>query len=66
MVEDYFTQAAAYAVAHDFLFDTNIEQCVILIANSDNIQAKKVIKSGEDFVYYKEKWLNLLDEYYKD
>ena len=65
-MEDYFTQAAAYAVAHDFLFDTNIEQCVILIANSDNIQAKKIIKSGEDFVYYKERWLNLLDEYYKD
>lgn len=65
-MEDYFIQAAAYACAHDYLFDTNIEQCAILIANSSDITAKKVIKSGDDFKYYKDLWIGRLESYYAD
>jgi len=65
-MEDYFTQAAAYAVAHDYLFNTNIEQCVIFVANSSNITAKKVIKAGDDFKFYKDKWIDILDQYYSE
>lgn len=65
-MEDYFIQAAAYAVAHDFLFDTDIKQCVIFIANSSDITAKEVIRGGEEFKKYKDMWLDMLDKFYRD
>ena len=63
-MEDYFVQASAYAVAHDYLFDTEINQCVIMVANSDNVSVKVVIRSGDEFKKYKEMWLDILDSYY--
>lgn len=63
-LEDYYIQSAAYAVAHDALFGTDIQQCVILIANSSDQSARKFIKSGSDFVHYKNAWLDRLDSFY--
>ena len=59
-MESYFYQCAAYAVAHDYLFNTDITQAVILICNSDDISAREIIVAGEDFKQYKMKWLDMV------
>lgn len=60
-MEDYFVQSAAYAIAHDYLFDTQINQSLILIGNSSTGKAKKILKDGDDFKAYKSQWLSRLE-----
>ena len=35
-IEDYFLQLAGYAVAHNYLYTTNIQQGVVLMCTKDN------------------------------
>lgn len=62
-MESYFYQCAAYAVAHDYLFNTDITQAVILICNSDDISAREIIVSGDEFKQYKLKWLDMVYQF---
>lgn len=64
-LENYKLQCAAYAVAHDYLFNTNIEQSVILICNSDVVATKEIIIGGKEFTSYKERWINMVEEFVK-
>lgn len=59
----YKLQCAAYAVAHDYLFNTNIEQAVILICNSDDISAREIITNGQEFQNFKNEWINIMDSF---
>lgn len=62
-MDNYKLQCAAYAVAHDFLFDTNIEQAVILICNSDDITAREIIIDGADFIDAKNRWIDMIESF---
>jgi len=62
-IEDYKLQLAAYATAHDCIYDTKIEQGVILMCTPDNYFQRFII-NGNQFREYKWKWLDKIDHYY--
>ena len=63
-IEDYYYQGVAYATAHDCIYGTNIEQCVIMMCTPDLFYQQFVL-NGSRFRQYKWKWLWRLSEYYK-
>jgi hypothetical protein len=63
-IGDYYLQLAAYATAHDAVYNTNIEQGVILMCTPD-LYFQKFVLNGARFRQYKWEWLRRLDEYYK-
>jgi genome maintenance exonuclease 1 len=62
-IEDYKLQLAGYAVAHDYVYKTSIEQGVILMVTPDNFFQRFII-NGSQFREYKWKWLERVDKYY--
>ena len=62
-IGDYFLQSAAYAMAHDAVYGTNIEQGVILMCSRDGFFQHFVIE-GEEFREAKHQFLRRLDEFY--
>ena len=64
-ITDYYLQGAAYATAHDCIYNTNIEQTVILICTPDNF-FQRFIVNGQRFKHYKSEWLKRVDRYYSD
>ena len=63
-VEDYFMQLAAYAMAHNQVYKTEITQGVILMCTPDNYFQKFQVK-GKEFIKYQHKFLEKVDQYYK-
>ncbi len=63
-IEDYFIQSAAYAMAHDVIYGTCIDQGVILMCSKDGF-FQKFTSTGKEFTRYKHKFLSKVDEYYK-
>jgi len=63
-IEDYYYQGVAYATAHDFIYGTRIEQCVIMMCTPDLFYQQFVL-NGSRFRQYKWLWLWRLSEYYK-
>jgi len=63
-IEDYYLQGAAYATAHDCIYNTKIEQGVILMCTPDNFFQRFII-NGNQFREYKWKWLERVDYYYR-
>ena len=63
-IEDYFMQLAAYAMAHNHVYDTKIQSGVILMCTKDNYFQKFIVKDGE-FQQYMWKWLKRVDKYKK-
>ena len=64
-IEDYFTQLGAYAMAHNYVYGTKIDQGVILMCTPDCYFQKFVIR-GKEFVKYQHNFLRRLDQYYKE
>ena len=62
-ITDYYLQGAAYASSHDCIYNTKIEQTVILIATPDNF-FQRFIVNGNRFREFKWEWLRRLDAYY--
>jgi genome maintenance exonuclease 1 len=62
-IQDYKLQLAAYATAHDCIYNTNIEQGVILMCTPD-LYFQRFIINGSQFREYKWKWLEKVDQYY--
>ena len=62
-IEDYYLQGAAYATAHDCIYNTNIEQIVVLMCTPDNFFQRFII-NGQRFRDYKSEWLRRVDAYY--
>ena len=62
-VEDYFMQLAAYAMAHNQVYKTEITQGVILMCTPDNYFQKFQVK-GKEFIKYQHKFLEKVDQYY--
>jgi genome maintenance exonuclease 1 len=63
-IEDYFIQSAAYAMAHDVIYSTCIDQGVILMCSKDGF-FQKFISTGKEFTKYKHKFLEKVDQFYK-
>jgi ATP-dependent exoDNAse (exonuclease V) beta subunit len=61
-IEDYFLQGAAYSLAHNEMFGTNIRQIAILMVDRDSNFQEFVVKDAE-FDHYCEQWANRLMEY---
>jgi len=63
-IEDYFLQLAAYAMAHDVIYGTCIDQGVILMCSKDGF-FQKFTSNGADFTRFKHKFLGRIDQFYK-
>jgi len=64
-IEDYKLQLAAYALAHNEVYGTNIMKGVNLICTKDNY-FQEFIFEGEEFKQAKYEWLRRVDEYYNN
>jgi len=62
-IEDYFLQMAAYGMAHDAVYNTQIEQGVILMCSKDGYFQEFVIE-GKEFREAKYAFLKRLDQFY--
>ena len=62
-IEDYYLQIAAYAMAHDYVHESNIEQGVIMICTPD-LYYQEFVVSGAELRRYKHKFLKRLDMYH--
>jgi genome maintenance exonuclease 1 len=72
-IEDYFLQLAAYALAHDETYGTNIEQGIILMAVQPKLLADQTystpeylefVVEGEEFAKWKNEWIKRVELYY--
>ena len=63
-MEEYFLQLAAYAIAHDWQYKTNIDSIIVLLAIR-NGQFEKTLISQDDLESYKLKWLSRLEKFHK-
>ena len=63
-IEDYCLQLADYAMAHNFIYKTQIEKGVIMMCSKDNFYQEFVVE-GKEFQKYKHNFLRRVDEYYK-
>jgi len=63
-IEDYFLQIAAYAMAHDYVYKSNIKQGVIMICTPDLYYQEFKIQDA-DLKEYKHKFLKRLDMYHE-
>ena len=62
-IDDYKLQLVAYAMAHDQIYGTSIEQGVILMCTPDNF-FQRFIVNGSEFREWKWEWLKKIDQYY--
>jgi len=62
-IEDYFVQLAAYANAHNEVYDTKIRKGVIFMCSAAN-EYQEFILEGADFDTYTDKWFNRVEQYY--
>ena len=61
-IEDYCLQLAAYAMAHNFIYKTQITKGVVMMCSKDNFYQEFVVE-GEEFQQYQHKFLGRVDEY---
>lgn len=62
MITDYFCQGAAYALAHNAVFGTDIAKIVIFMVDRE-LNYKEFIVEGDEFIHYAELWIQRLQEY---
>ena len=63
-IEDYFLQIAAYAMAHDYVHQSNIQQGIIMVCTPD-LYYQEFKFSGLTLRSWKHKFLKRLDQYYE-
>lgn len=64
-IEDYFLQCAAYANAHNVIYNTKIKQIVILMVDR-NQEFKKYIVNDREFDHYTNKWKQRLIKFHNN
>jgi genome maintenance exonuclease 1 len=62
-IDDYFVQLAAYANAHNELYDTNIRKGVIFMCDP-NAMYQEFIIEGSEFDKYTDMWFKRVEQYY--
>ena len=63
-IEDYCLQLAAYAMAHNFIYKTEITKGVVMMCSKDNYYQEFIIE-GKEFQKYKHNFLRRVNEYYE-
>jgi len=63
-IEDYYLQIAAYAMAHDYVYRSNIQQGIIMVCTPD-LYYQEFKFSGADLRTWKHKFLKRLSQYYE-
>ena len=63
-IEDMFLQLAAYAMAHDIIYRTCIDQGVILMCSKDGF-FQKFTSNGREFTNFKHRFLRRVDNFYQ-
>ena len=63
-IDDYKLQIAAYAMAHDYVHKSNIEQGIIMVCTPD-LYYQEFTVSGADLRLWKHKFLKRLDMYHE-
>ena len=63
-IEDYKLQLAAYALAHNEVYGSEIDQGVILMCTPDCFFQRFII-NGKQFREYTDKWKRKVEEYYE-
>ena len=63
-IEDYFLQLAGYAIAHNQIYQTNIQFGIILMCSKD-LYYQEFRVEGEEFKHYANEWWKKVDQYYK-
>tara|TARA_R100000479_G_scaffold112842_1_gene57006 strand:- start:124 stop:798 length:675 start_codon:yes stop_codon:yes gene_type:complete len=61
-ITDYFLQLAAYAMAHNYVYGTNIQSGVVLMCTKDNYFQKFEVKDKE-FQRFSWEWLRRVDKF---
>jgi genome maintenance exonuclease 1 len=64
-ITDYFHQLAAYALAHDYQFGTEIEMGVVMMAMQSG-GTQVFTTTGREFSQYKTGWLERVENYYRN
>ena len=62
-IDDYYLQCAAYSLAHNKVYGTNINQAVILLCTKDNIFQRFIIE-GERLMNYQKLFLQKVEQFY--
>ena len=62
-IDDYYLQCAAYALAHNIVYGSNIPQAVILLCTKDNIFQRFII-DGERFKKYQNRFMEKVEQFY--
>jgi len=62
-IDDYKMQIAAYAMAHDYVHKSNIQQGIIMVCTPD-LYYQEFIVSGAELRQWKHRFLKRLDMYY--
>ena len=62
-IEDYYLQCAAYSLAHNIVYNTNINQAVILLCTKD-IVFQRFIVNEDKLKMYQDKFLHKVEQYY--
>jgi len=61
-ITDYFTQLAAYAMAHNYVHNTKIQSGIILMCTPNNYFQRFIVK-GKKFQGYMFDWIRRVDEF---
>ena len=64
-IQDYFLQIGAYAMAHDYVHGSNIEQGIIMICTPD-LYFQEFKFEGEQMREYRHKFLERLNQFYSN
>ena len=62
-IEDYYLQIAAYAMAHDYVHGSNIQQGVIMVCTQD-LYYQEFKCEGEKMRHYRHEFLKRLSQYH--
>ena len=62
-IEDYYLQIAAYAMAHDYVHNSNIQQGIIMVCTPD-LYYQEFKFEGKEMRQYRHKFLERLSQYH--
>ena len=64
-IEDYCVQLAAYIMAHNYVYKTEIQKGVIMMCSKDNYYQEFIIQ-GLEMRKYQHEFLKRVDQYYEE
>ena len=63
-IDEYFMQLGAYAMAHDVIYNTCVDQGVILMCSKDGF-FQKFTSTGKEFTRFNHKFLEKVGQFYQ-